>query len=122
MVVSNPWKLEVSNAFLKSTYIGLNVYSKTMGSNMLRLFEAHKDQVTKNTSIRTEDIHKCKYLHDFDRVVQCATVSEPASFPSLTFRVFPFTVMASPQNPKRADLMTVGLSDRGRILPRRQQL
>lgn len=79
MVVSNPWKLEVSNAFLKSTYIGLNVYSKTMGSNMLRLFEAHKDQVTKNTSIKTEDIHKCKYLHDFDRVVQCATVSEPAS-------------------------------------------
>lgn len=79
MVVSNPWKLDVSNAFLKSTYIGLNIYSKTMGSNMLRLFEAHKEQITKNTSIKTEEIHKCKYLHDFDRVVQCATVSEPAS-------------------------------------------
>ncbi|KAF2206990.1 hypothetical protein CERZMDRAFT_52013 [Cercospora zeae-maydis SCOH1-5] len=77
VVVSNPWKLEVSNAFLQSTYIGLNVYSKTMGTNMLRLFNNHKEQITKNTSIKTEEIEKCKYLHDFDRVVQCATWGYP---------------------------------------------
>ena len=48
-----------------------------MGRNMLRLFDAHKEQVTKNTSIKTEEIHKLQFLHEFDRVVQCATWGYP---------------------------------------------
>lgn len=63
--------------FLQSTYIGRNVYSKAMGRNMLRLFDDHKEQITKNTSIKTEEIHKLRFLHEFDRAVQCATWGYP---------------------------------------------
>lgn len=39
VIVSNPWKLEVSSIALQSTFLGLNLYSKTMGTNMKKLFE-----------------------------------------------------------------------------------
>lgn len=77
MVVSNPWNLEVSSVVLQSTTIGLEVYSKTMGSHMLALFEKHKEQITKNKDITSDGMHKLKYLHEFDRAVQCATWGYP---------------------------------------------
>lgn len=39
VVCSNPWKLEVSSLALQRTWLGLEVYSKAMGSNMKKLFE-----------------------------------------------------------------------------------
>lgn len=62
---------------LQRSYIGLNVYSKTMGRNMLRLFDTHAEQITKNKAIKFEEIHKLKYLHEFDRAVQCASWGYP---------------------------------------------
>lgn len=40
VVCSNPWNLEVGSLALQRTWLGLEVYSKTMGRNMKRLFEA----------------------------------------------------------------------------------
>ncbi|KAF7186559.1 putative esterase [Pseudocercospora fuligena] len=77
VVVSNPWKLEISNTMLQRTWIGLNVYSKAMGRNMLRLFDTHAEQVMKNKAIKSDEIHKLKYLHEFDRAVQCASWGYP---------------------------------------------
>lgn len=77
MVVSNPWTLEVAAVTLQSTWIGLEVYSKTMGNHMLSLFETHKEQIIKNKKITSEGMHKLKYLHEFDRAVQCATWGYP---------------------------------------------
>lgn len=77
MVVSNPWNLDLSNSALQRTWIGREVYSKTMGRNMLALFDRHKEQVTRNTRISDEGMHKLKYLHEFDRAVQCATWGYP---------------------------------------------
>ena len=37
--VANPWKLEVASLALQRTWLGLNVYSKTMGTSMKKLFE-----------------------------------------------------------------------------------
>ncbi|KAJ9622449.1 hypothetical protein H2203_006671 [Taxawa tesnikishii (nom. ined.)] len=54
VVCSNPWKLEVSSLALQRTWLGLEVYSKVMGSNMKKLFERHAEQVLKNGNIDPE--------------------------------------------------------------------
>ena len=77
VIVSNPWKLEVSSLALQRTYIGLNVYSKAMGTSMRKLFETHREEIVKNQSLKTENIRKVVYLHEFDREVQCATWGYP---------------------------------------------
>ncbi len=71
--MSNPWALEVSSAALKRTWIGLNVYSKAMGTSMKKLFEKHKDEIVKNTVLDIERIRNITYLHEFDREIQCAS-------------------------------------------------
>ncbi|KAH9837514.1 alpha/beta hydrolase fold [Teratosphaeria destructans] len=77
VVVSNPWKLEVSNAALQRTYLGREVYSKAMGNHMRKLFETHREQILKNKALSEGRILKLKYLYEFDREVQCATWGYP---------------------------------------------
>ena len=48
-----------------------------MGENTRKLFERHKEQITVNTAIDAEKVHKVKYLHEFDREVQCPTWGYP---------------------------------------------
>jgi predicted alpha/beta-fold hydrolase len=44
---------------------------------MRALFDTHEEQITKNKLLKTERIHKLKYLWDFDREVQCAAWKYP---------------------------------------------
>ncbi|KAF2746731.1 medium-chain fatty acid ethyl ester synthase/esterase 1 [Sporormia fimetaria CBS 119925] len=74
---SNPWNLELSNKGLQRSWLGSEVYSRTMGDNLKRLYGLHKDQMLKNPALKDEDIMACKYIHDFDRVVQCPTWGYP---------------------------------------------
>lgn len=39
VVCSNPWNLEAGNLALQRTWLGSEVYLKTMGSSMRKLFE-----------------------------------------------------------------------------------
>lgn len=39
VVCSNPWNLEAGHLALQRTWLGSEVYSKTMGTSMRRLFE-----------------------------------------------------------------------------------
>ena len=39
VVCSNPWDLAASHIALKRSWIGLQVYSKTMGENMRNVFK-----------------------------------------------------------------------------------
>lgn len=39
VLCASPWNLDVSSVQLQSTWLGLEVYSKTMGSSMKKLFE-----------------------------------------------------------------------------------
>lgn len=55
---------------MQRTFLGMEVYSKAMGSNMKRLLELHRDQVSKHTVLDFEKIRQVKYLHEFDRAVQ----------------------------------------------------
>lgn len=39
VVCSNPWNLESGNLALQRTWLGSEIYSKTMGTSMKKLFE-----------------------------------------------------------------------------------
>ena len=49
------------------TYLGLEVYSKTMGRNMMRLYETHKEQILKGGKVDEARVKNCKHLYEFDR-------------------------------------------------------
>ena len=42
VVCSNPWNCEAGSLALQRSWLGLNVYSKTMGTNMKALFETYE--------------------------------------------------------------------------------
>ena len=74
---SNPWNLEVCNTTLQSTYLGLHIYSRTMGKNLMGLFKRHRTQILQNPGIDETALLASKYLHEFDRHVQCPTWGYP---------------------------------------------
>lgn len=57
MVCSNPWNLDVSSVKLQSTWLGLEVYSKAMGTSMRGLVEQHAEELAKNTRVDLERVH-----------------------------------------------------------------
>jgi predicted alpha/beta-fold hydrolase len=77
VVISNPWNLESGSLALQRTWLGREIYSKTMGTNMKRLLALHHDQVSKNPKLDFEKINNVQYLHEFDREVQGPTWGYP---------------------------------------------
>jgi predicted alpha/beta-fold hydrolase len=69
VVCSNPWNLDAGSLALQRTWLGREVYSKTMGTNMKRLVEIHHDQVSKNSKLDLEKIRHVKYLHEVDSLL-----------------------------------------------------
>ena len=85
VVCSNPWNLEASNLALQRTWLGSEIYSKTMGTSMKKLFEesdllgpltltlpanewnSHVDAISKNPRVDIEKVRKITYLYEFDR-------------------------------------------------------
>ncbi|RDL35013.1 Hydrolase, alpha fold family [Venustampulla echinocandica] len=70
VICSSPWNLDVGSMALQSTWIGREIYSKTLGTNMKKLLALHEDEVRKGGKLDFEKIKKVKYLHEFDREVQ----------------------------------------------------
>ncbi|KAL2855482.1 Alpha/Beta hydrolase protein [Aspergillus pseudoustus] len=77
VICASPWNLEISSMNLQSTYMGLEVYSKVMGSSMKKLFEQHAEEVIKNPRVNAEEVRGITYLHEFDRALQCALWGYP---------------------------------------------
>ncbi|KAJ9237562.1 hypothetical protein DTO169E5_5148 [Paecilomyces variotii] len=77
VLCASPWNLEVGSLALQRTWIGQEVYSKTMGSNMKRLFSQHLEEVSKNPRVNVEEVLKITYLHEFDRALQGPTWGYP---------------------------------------------
>ncbi|KAJ5279968.1 hypothetical protein N7478_005340 [Penicillium angulare] len=77
VICGSPWNLDVSSTTLQQTWIGREIYSKTMGNNMKGLFERHVDSISKNPRVDVEAVRKSTYLHEFDRNLQCATWGYP---------------------------------------------
>ncbi|KAJ5180288.1 hypothetical protein N7492_003498 [Penicillium capsulatum] len=78
VLCASPWNLDISSVMLQSTWIGKEVYSKTMGSSMKRLFEQHVDEISKNPRIDVETVRNVTYLHEFDRALQCPAWGYPS--------------------------------------------
>jgi predicted alpha/beta-fold hydrolase len=74
---SNPWNLELCNTELQRTWLGLEVYCRTMGKNMMGLYVRHKEQILQNKAIEAAVVEKCRYLYEFDRHIQCPSWGYP---------------------------------------------
>jgi len=48
VLCASPWNLEVCSLNLQRTWLGMEVYSKTMGSSMKRLFEQYANRFAHN--------------------------------------------------------------------------
>ncbi|KAJ6024574.1 hypothetical protein N7540_005371 [Penicillium herquei] len=77
VLCASPWNLDVSHYTLNRTWIGREIYSKTLGTNMKGLFERHVDEISKNPRVDIEAVRKITYLHEFDRAIQCPTWGYP---------------------------------------------
>ncbi|KAJ9663547.1 hypothetical protein H2198_000813 [Neophaeococcomyces mojaviensis] len=77
VALSCPWSLDVSNLALQRTWIGLNVYARAMGTNLKKLYEKHKDSILRISAIDPAEVEKVRFLHEFDRAIQCPTWGYP---------------------------------------------
>lgn len=111
VLCASPWNLEVASVNLQRTWLGLNVYSKAMGTNMKKLFEEHVEEVAKNPRIDVEAVRRITYLHEFDRALQCASWGYPtegayyrdaASIDSLLAIRIPFLSVQAEDDPVAA--------------------
>lgn len=73
VALSCPWALDVSNMALQRTFLGREVYSRAMGTNLKKLFNKHKEFVLQIPGIDETEVQKVRYLHEFDRAIQCPT-------------------------------------------------
>ena len=48
-MISNPWNLDISNAILKSSWLGLHLYMRVMGMSMRSLWQRHEEDILKET-------------------------------------------------------------------------
>ncbi|KAI0598039.1 Alpha/Beta hydrolase protein [Biscogniauxia sp. FL1348] len=78
IVCANPWNLEVSNKMLETTYIGREVYLRTLGNSLRTLALRHRAEIEKyNADIDLAEIFRVRYLYEFDRAYQCPTWGYP---------------------------------------------
>lgn len=77
VAISCPWSLDVSNMGLQRSWFNKNVYSRSMGTNLKKLYNRHKESVLKNSAIDPQEVENVRFLHEFDRAVQCPTWGYP---------------------------------------------
>lgn len=77
VALSCPWSLDVSNMALQRTFLGREVYSRAMGTNLKKLYQKHKESILKMLAVDPDEVDRVKYLHEFDRAIQCPTWGYP---------------------------------------------
>lgn len=78
VLVGNPWNLDISNAVMTHSTLGMKLYQRSLGTAFRKTFERHLDQITKNTAIDVDKARKAKYLWEFDKHIQCPTWGYPS--------------------------------------------
>ncbi|KAJ3262715.1 hypothetical protein HDU77_000231 [Chytriomyces hyalinus] len=73
--VGNPFDLHIGLAFLHSTWIGKELYSKVMTQSLIQIYKKHQNRFEKSPNhpthtgpIQTSKILNAKYLPDFDEL------------------------------------------------------
>lgn len=67
--ISNPFDLHTGNILLRRSLIG-RFYLRALGSSLKALFMKHVSQLSLNKDINIDEVHKARYLHEFDKAVQ----------------------------------------------------
>lgn len=70
VAISNPWDLEVSSLGLLRSWVGRNVYLRTLGTSLKTLFDKHAEKIMMTPGIDFEAVQKVRFLYEFDRAVQ----------------------------------------------------
>lgn len=66
MIIANPWDLAHSSQYLNASFMGRNVYSPTMGKNLLRLLKNHHKALEQDPLFNYENRKFVKNIVDFD--------------------------------------------------------
>lgn len=112
VALSCPWALDVSNLALQRTWLGRNVYSRAMGTNLKKLYNIHKDSILKISAVDPEEVERVRFLHEFDRAIQCPTWGYPteqayyrdaSSVDSVLAIRIPFLAISAQDDPIVAD-------------------
>ncbi|KAI1498535.1 Alpha/Beta hydrolase protein [Biscogniauxia marginata] len=78
IVCANPWNLELANKILESTYIGKEIYLKSLGNSLRVLASRHRSEIEKySTGVDMAELFSVEYLYEFDRAYQCPTWGYP---------------------------------------------
>lgn len=77
LVLSCPWNLDVSNLALQRSWFRREVYARAMGTNLKKLYAKHKDSILRLSAIDPEEVDRVRYIHEFDRAIQCPTWGYP---------------------------------------------
>ncbi|KAI8630151.1 carboxylesterase-like protein [Xylariaceae sp. FL1651] len=77
VVCANPWNLEMGSKALKSTWIGHEIYLRSLGNSLKALANNHKEEIMKYTNVDMSELFTVKYLYEFDRAYQCPTWGYP---------------------------------------------
>ncbi|KAI8918215.1 Alpha/Beta hydrolase protein [Powellomyces hirtus] len=64
--VSNPFDLLGGSRALHRTWIGRNLYSKTMTQNLIRMFKKHHHLYVNSHTVNTSKVLASKYIYQFD--------------------------------------------------------
>lgn len=67
--ISNPFDLHTGNILLRRSWIG-RLYLRALGSSLKTLFLKHVSQLSLDKAINIDQVHKARYLHEFDKAVQ----------------------------------------------------
>lgn len=71
ITVGNPFNLEVCNIAMQSTWMGREVYSKSLGASLRKLVGHHKNLLSKSRRFSLDKVLATNYIHEFDREIQC---------------------------------------------------
>ncbi|KJZ75012.1 hypothetical protein HIM_05498 [Hirsutella minnesotensis 3608] len=80
VICSNPFNLDISSKILQGTFMGKEVYLRTMGGTMREMALSHKKELELYSNLDIPAIEKSTYLYDFDRAVHCPTWGYPTEY------------------------------------------
>lgn len=75
--VGNPFNLELCDLALRSSWMGREVYSKSLGASLRKLVRHHTDILSSSKRFSFKNIMATKYIHEFDREMQCPSWGYP---------------------------------------------
>ncbi|KAL2069341.1 hypothetical protein VTL71DRAFT_15679 [Oculimacula yallundae] len=80
VVCSNPWNLELSSWSMRRSWIGSEIYSRSIANGLKAYVQLHKEEIREFcTNINLERVNKTVYFHEFDEEVTAPAGGYPTA-------------------------------------------